>query len=92
LLKIIEILINRVGSVLVSRSCADALSGTYLSIATWRVLAALSNNGALRHIDLAAMTSFEVSGGAQVSSNVESKWPVAEEKAPPGDGASQEVK
>ena len=54
-------LINRVGSALVQRFSEDALAGTHLSIATWRVLAALSNNGGLRQIDLAEMTNIEVS-------------------------------
>jgi DNA-binding MarR family transcriptional regulator len=54
-------LINRVGSALVTRFSADALTGTHLSIATWRVLAALSNNGPLRQIDIAEFTSTEVS-------------------------------
>ena len=54
-------LINRVGTALVARFGEDALSGTQLSIATWRVLAALSNNGPLRQIDIAEITSTEVS-------------------------------
>ena len=54
-------LINRVGSALVARLSADALAGAHLSIASWRVLAALSNNGGLRQTDLAEMTSIDVS-------------------------------
>jgi DNA-binding MarR family transcriptional regulator len=54
-------LINRVGAALVARFSQDALAGTRLSIATWRVLAALSNNGRLRQIDIAELTSIEVS-------------------------------
>jgi MarR family transcriptional regulator, organic hydroperoxide resistance regulator len=54
-------LINRVGSALVARFSEDALIGTHLSIATWRVLAALSNNGPLRQIDITEITSIEVS-------------------------------
>jgi DNA-binding MarR family transcriptional regulator len=54
-------LINRVGSALVARFSEDALAGTRLSIATWRVLAALSNNGRLRQIDIAEITNIEVS-------------------------------
>jgi DNA-binding MarR family transcriptional regulator len=54
-------LINRVGSALVARFSADALADARLSIASWRVLAVLSNNGALRQTDLAEMTSIEVS-------------------------------
>ena len=54
-------LINRVGSALVARFSADALAGAHLSIASWRALAALSNNGGLRQTDLAEMTSIDVS-------------------------------
>jgi len=61
LLDYLPYLINRVGSALVTRFSEDALAGTHLSIATWRVLAVLSNNGGLRQIDLAEMTSTEVS-------------------------------
>jgi len=54
-------LINRVGSSLVARFSEDALAGTRLDIATWRVLAALSHRGPLRQIDIAEITSMEVS-------------------------------
>jgi MarR family transcriptional regulator, organic hydroperoxide resistance regulator len=54
-------LVNRVGSALVARFSADALAKARLSIASWRVLAVLSSNGALRQTDLAALTSIEVS-------------------------------
>ena len=54
-------LINRVGSALVARFSADALAKAHLSIASWRVLAVLATNGALRQTDLAEMTSIEVS-------------------------------
>ena len=54
-------LINRVGSALVARFSADALAGAHLSIASWRVLAVLSNNSGLRQTDLAEMTSIEAS-------------------------------
>jgi len=54
-------LINRVGSALVARFSADALDHKHLSIAMWRVLAALSSNGGVRQIDVAEMTSTEVS-------------------------------
>src|ERR1700736_324526 len=54
-------LINRVGSALVARFSADALAGARLSIASWRVLAVLSNNAGLRQIDLAEMTSIDAS-------------------------------
>lgn len=54
-------LINRVGSALVVRFCADALARAHLSIASWRVLAVLATHGVLRQTDLAEMTSIEVS-------------------------------
>jgi DNA-binding MarR family transcriptional regulator len=54
-------LINRVGSALVERFCADALARAGLSIAAWRVLAVLATRDALRQTDLAALTSIDVS-------------------------------
>jgi DNA-binding MarR family transcriptional regulator len=54
-------LVNRVGSALASRFTTEALAGHDLSLAMWRVLVALSSNGEQRQIDLAAMTSIEVS-------------------------------
>jgi DNA-binding MarR family transcriptional regulator len=54
-------LINRVGSALVTRFSGQALAGTRLNIATWRVLAALSSKAPLRQIDIAEITSTEVS-------------------------------
>jgi MarR family transcriptional regulator, organic hydroperoxide resistance regulator len=54
-------LINRVGSALVARFSAHGLAGVHLSIASWRVLAALSSNGGLRQTDLAELTSIDVS-------------------------------
>ena len=57
----IPYLINRVGFALVANFTADALSRHDLSIAMWRVLAALSSNGEQRQIDIADMTSIDVS-------------------------------
>ena len=54
-------LINRVGFALVHNFTRDALARHDLSIAMWRVLAALSSNGEQRLIDLAGMTSIDVS-------------------------------
>jgi DNA-binding MarR family transcriptional regulator len=54
-------LINRVGFALVERFTADALKAHALSIDMWRVLAALSNNGGQRQVDLAGMTSIDAS-------------------------------
>ena len=57
----IPYLVNRVGAALVANFTAGALQAHDLSIAMWRVLAALSANGEQRQIDIAAMTSIDVS-------------------------------
>jgi DNA-binding MarR family transcriptional regulator len=54
-------LVNRLGSALVLRFTEEALARHGLGIAEWRVLAALSDGGPQRQIDLAATTSIEVS-------------------------------
>jgi len=54
-------LINRVGTVLAVRFTAEQLAAHGLSIAMWRVLAVLSNNGGQRQIDLAGLTSIDAS-------------------------------
>ena len=54
-------LINRVGFALVENFTADALKQQGLSIDMWRVLAALSNNGGQRQVDLSGMTSIDAS-------------------------------
>ena len=54
-------LINRVGIALVSRFTEQALAPHQLTIDMWRVLAALSDNGRQRQVDLAGMTSIEAS-------------------------------
>jgi DNA-binding MarR family transcriptional regulator len=54
-------LLNRVGFALVESFTADALKDNGLSIDMWRVLAALSNNGGQRQVDLSEMTSIDVS-------------------------------
>jgi DNA-binding MarR family transcriptional regulator len=54
-------LINRVGSIFVESYIREALDAEKLSIAMWRVLAALSNNGGQRQIDIAVRTSIDVS-------------------------------
>lgn len=53
-------LINRIGSALVERM-QEELSQHKLSIAMWRVLAALSDSGKQRQIDIADMTAIDVS-------------------------------
>jgi MarR family transcriptional regulator, organic hydroperoxide resistance regulator len=54
-------LVNRVGAALVERFTGEALGRHDLTIDMWRVLAALSNNGGQRQVDLATMTSIEKS-------------------------------
>jgi DNA-binding MarR family transcriptional regulator len=54
-------LINRVGAAMVVDFTTHALAAEDLTIAMWRVLAALSNGGAQRQVDLSGMTSIEVS-------------------------------
>jgi DNA-binding MarR family transcriptional regulator len=54
-------LVNRLGSALVENFTASALAQHDLNIDAWRVMAVLANQGAQRQIDLAALTSIEVS-------------------------------
>src|ERR1700682_716985 len=54
-------LVNRVGTVIAEQFGEDALARHGLSIAEWRVLAVLVSNGGQRQIDLADLTSIEVS-------------------------------
>jgi len=54
-------LINRVGFALVENFTAGALKQTGVSTDMWRVLAALSSNGAQRQVDLSGMTSIDAS-------------------------------
>ena len=54
-------LVNRVGMALAASFTDGALGRDHLSIATWRVLAALSDNGGQRLVDLGAMTTIDVS-------------------------------
>jgi len=54
-------LINRIGTIFVVNFTREALHAEGLSIQMWRVLAALFNSGSQRQIDLAGMTSIEVS-------------------------------
>ena len=54
-------LINRVGVALVERFTRDGLQATQLTIGTWRVLAATANHEGVRQVDLARLTSIEVS-------------------------------
>lgn len=54
-------LINRVGVALVTTFGKEPLARHQLNIAMWRALAALSRNGGLRLVDLAEVTSIDVS-------------------------------
>ncbi len=54
-------LVNRVGTIVAEQFSAEALAPCGLSIAMWRVMAALASTGAQRQIDLAGLTSIEVS-------------------------------
>ncbi len=54
-------LVNRVGTVIADQFGEEALARHGLSIAMWRVMAALSANGRQRQIDLAELTSIDAS-------------------------------
>jgi DNA-binding MarR family transcriptional regulator len=54
-------LVNRVGSAVAAIFTEETLAPENLSIAMWRVLAALSNRGEQRQIDLVDMTSIDAS-------------------------------
>ncbi len=54
-------LINRVGSAIAEIYTGDILAPLGVSLDMWRVLAALSNNGEQRQIDLVENTSIDVS-------------------------------
>jgi MarR family transcriptional regulator, organic hydroperoxide resistance regulator len=54
-------LVNRVGSITADQFGNEALAPHDLSIAMWRVMAALAASGSLRQIDLADLTSIDSS-------------------------------
>ena len=54
-------LTNRVGMIVAEQFGVDALAEHDLSIAMWRVMAVLASRGSQRQIDLADLTSIEVS-------------------------------
>ena len=54
-------LVNRVGSIIADQFGAEALAPHGLSIAMWRVMAALASSGGQRQIDLADLTSIDAS-------------------------------
>ncbi len=54
-------LVNRVGTIIADQFGREALAEHRLSIAMWRVMAALAANGNQRQIDLAELTSIDAS-------------------------------
>jgi MarR family transcriptional regulator, organic hydroperoxide resistance regulator len=54
-------LVNRVGSIIADQFSAEALAAHRLSIAMWRVMAALAAHGSQRQIDVADLTSIDAS-------------------------------
>jgi DNA-binding MarR family transcriptional regulator len=54
-------LINRVGNIIADQFGAEALAPHRLSIAMWRVMAALASRGSQRQIDIVDLTSIEAS-------------------------------
>jgi DNA-binding MarR family transcriptional regulator len=54
-------LVNRVGSIIAEQFGEEALAPHGLSIAMWRVMAALASSGGQRQIDLADLTSIDSS-------------------------------
>jgi len=54
-------LVNRVGTIIADQYGEEALAPFRLSIAMWRVMAALASKGGQRQIDLAGLTSIDVS-------------------------------
>ncbi len=54
-------LVNRVGTIIADQFGDEALAAHRLSIAMWRVMAALAADGGQRQIDLADLTSIDAS-------------------------------
>jgi hypothetical protein len=54
-------LVNRVGTIIADQWGGEQLAPYRLSIAMWRVMAVLASKGGQRQIDLADLTSIEVS-------------------------------
>jgi DNA-binding MarR family transcriptional regulator len=54
-------LVNRVGTIIADQYGTEALAPYGLSIAMWRVVVVLASKGGQRQIDLAGLTSIEVS-------------------------------
>jgi MarR family transcriptional regulator, organic hydroperoxide resistance regulator len=54
-------LVNRVGTIIADQFGGETLAAHRLSIAMWRVMAALAASGSTRQIDLADLTSIDAS-------------------------------
>jgi DNA-binding MarR family transcriptional regulator len=54
-------LVNRVGTIIAEQYGGEALAPYRLSIAMWRIMAVLASAGGQRQIDLAGLTSIDVS-------------------------------
>ena len=63
-------LVNRVGTIIAERFGAEALAPYGLSIAMWRIMAVLASTGVRRQIDLAGLTSIEVSTLSRIVSRL----------------------
>ncbi len=63
-------LVNRVGTIMADQFGAETLAPHRLSIAMWRVLAVLAAEGRQRQIDLADLTSIDVSTLSRIVSRL----------------------
>ena len=63
-------LVNRVGTAMVARFTANALSAHHLSIDMWRVLVALAHGGEQRQVDLVGRTSIDASTMSRIVSRL----------------------
>ncbi len=63
-------LVNRVGTIIADQYGSEALAPYRLSIAMWRVMAVLAHKGGQRQIDLADLTSIEVSTLSRIVSRL----------------------
>jgi DNA-binding MarR family transcriptional regulator len=74
-------LVNRVGAALVTEFTAQGLASENLTIAMWRVLAALSFAGAQRQVDVSALTSIEVSTLSRIVAQLARRGLVTRERS-----------
>jgi len=75
-------LVNRVGSILAEQYGREALAPHGLSIAMWRVMATLADKGGQRQIDLAGLTSIDVSTLSRIVSRLIRMGLVSRTRAP----------